>query len=107
MIDTADEVIAVLGLQDHQAVFVEHTDEPHPHVHLCVNLIHPETGKTASLSKDAYKLERWADNYELRMGVIRSPERRAKFRRTRRRPETCLQTENPETLPGAGHQSRQ
>jgi Relaxase/Mobilisation nuclease domain len=79
MRESAHDVLKLLGLQDHQAILIEHTDEPHPHVHICVNLIHPETGRTATLSNDAFKLERWADSYELRMGVIRSPERRAKF----------------------------
>ena len=79
MRETAHEVLRLLGLQDHQAVIVEHTDQPHAHVHLCVNLVHPETGIANTLSNDGYKLDRWCDNYELRMGVIRSPDRRAKF----------------------------
>src|SRR5271165_1533264 len=79
MRETAHEVLKLLGLQDHQAVIVEHTDQPHAHIHLCVNLVHPETGITNTLSNDGYKLDRWCDNYELRMGVIRSPDRRAKF----------------------------
>jgi Relaxase/Mobilisation nuclease domain len=79
MRETAHDVLKLLGLQDHQAVIVEHTDQPHAHIHLCVNLVHPETGLTNTLSKDGYKLDRWCDNYELRMGVIRSPDRRAKF----------------------------
>jgi hypothetical protein len=32
-----------------------------------------------SLSNDDHKLDRWADDYEVSQGVIRSPERRAKF----------------------------
>jgi hypothetical protein len=68
-----------MKMHEHQAVIVEHTDTPHPHVHITVNMIHPETGRSVSLSKDEYKLDRWCDNYELKMGVIRSPERRAKF----------------------------
>ena len=79
MRETAHEVLKLLDLQDHQAVIVQHTDQPHAHVHLCVNLIHPETGIASTLSNDGYKLDRWCDSYELRMGVIRSPDRRAKF----------------------------
>jgi hypothetical protein len=81
------------------------TDEPQPHVHICVNLIHPETGRTAPLSKDAYKLDRWADNYELRMGVIRSPERRAKFAaldaglKPEPKPKTPKRFQEPDTNP--------
>ncbi len=79
MVETAHEVLRLLGLQDHQAVIIEHTDQPHAHIHLCVNLVHPETGIANTLSNDGYKLDRWCDSYELRMGVIRSPDRRAKF----------------------------
>jgi Relaxase/Mobilisation nuclease domain len=79
MRQTALDVLRTLKLHEHQAVLVEHTDEPHPHVHICVNLRNPETGLIAKLSKDHYILERWADTYELKMGLIRSPERRAKF----------------------------
>ena len=79
MRQSALEVLKMLDMQDHQAVIVQHTDTAHPHVHILVNMIHPETGRSVSLSKDEYKLDRWCDSYELRMGVIRSPDRRAKF----------------------------
>ena len=79
MLTAAHQVLTMLNMQDHQAVIVEHTDTAHPHVHILVNMIHPETGRSVSLSKDEYKLDRWCDTYELRMGAIRSPDRRAKF----------------------------
>jgi hypothetical protein len=44
-----------------------------------VNLVDPETGLLVSLSNDDHKLDRWADDYEVSQGVIRSPDRRAKF----------------------------
>ena len=34
MRETAHDVLKLLGLQDHQAVIVQHTDQPHAHVHL-------------------------------------------------------------------------
>jgi hypothetical protein len=79
MIDSCDDALQTLGLQDRQAIYFEHIDEPHPHVHILVNLIHPQTGMTPKLSNDQYRLDRWCDTYEVKMGVIRSPERRAKF----------------------------
>ena len=103
MRQTAHDVLKTLNLHEHQAVLIEHTDEPHPHVHICVNLIHPETGATAKLSKDHYILERWADNYELKMRVIRSPERRAKFEaldaglKLAPKPRTPKRFQEPET----------
>ncbi len=79
MLETALDVLKFMKMDEHQAVIVEHTDTAHRHVHITVNMVHPETGRSVSLSKDEYKLDRWCDNYELKMGVIRSPERRAKF----------------------------
>lgn len=79
MRDTAASALEALGMDHLQAVIVEHTDRPHRHVHVVVNLVDPDTGKAVSLSNDAHKLDRWADNYEVTQGVIRSPDRRAKF----------------------------
>lgn len=79
MRDTALSALRDLGLDHHQAVIVEHTDRPHRHVHVIVNLVDPATGMAAKLSHDHHRLDRWADNYEVTMGVIRSPARRAKF----------------------------
>lgn len=79
MRDTAESALEALGMDHLQAVIVEHTDRPHRHVHVIVNLVDPDTGKAVSLSNDEHKLDRWADTYEVVQGVIRSPDRRAKF----------------------------
>jgi hypothetical protein len=79
MQETALSALRALGMENLQAVIVEHTDRPHRHVHIIVNLIDPDTGKAVSLSNDGHKLDRWADDYEVAQGVIRSPDRRAKF----------------------------
>jgi Relaxase/Mobilisation nuclease domain len=79
MRETAFDALRTLGMENHQAVIVEHTDRPHKHVHVIVNLVDPETGLLVSLSNDDHKLDRWADDYEVSQGVISSPDRRAKF----------------------------
>ncbi len=79
MREVAFEALRALGMERQQVVIIEHTDRPHRHVHIIVNLIDPETGRTVSLSNDEHKLDRWADSYEVKQGVIRSPDRRAKF----------------------------
>jgi hypothetical protein len=56
-------------------LMVAHNDEPHPHLHLIVNRVHPETGKAAALSKDHLTLSRWAEAYEKKQGKIRCEER--------------------------------
>jgi Relaxase/Mobilisation nuclease domain len=79
MLIAAVDVLRFMKMEEHQAVIVEHTDTAHPHVHITVNMIHPDTGRSVSLSNDEYRLDRWCDAYELKYGPVRSPERRAKF----------------------------
>jgi hypothetical protein len=40
----ADRVLADLGLAEHQALPVAHRDRTHPHTHIMVTRVHPETG---------------------------------------------------------------
>lgn len=60
-----EEALDALGMSEHQALAVEHTDTPHTHVHVMVNLIHPENGTTAKLSHTQKKLRSWANKFEL------------------------------------------
>lgn len=75
MKETALSAIKALGLQEHQALLVAHKDEPHPHVHLLVNTVHPVTGKTADLKRSKETLSRWAEAYEREHGRIYCEER--------------------------------
>lgn len=75
MIGAAMETLSVLGLTENEAILVAHRDEPHPHIHVIVNRVHPQTGIAAKLSNDHLKLSRWAEDYEKRQGQIRCEER--------------------------------
>src|ERR1700733_12221304 len=44
MIQKSQDFLRHMGWQEHQAIMVAHDDKPHPHVHLMINAIHPETG---------------------------------------------------------------
>ena len=70
MIEAGREALAVLKIQDHQALMISHTDTAHPHVHVIVNRIHPETGVAAVLSYDQPKLQAWALEYERAHGKV-------------------------------------
>lgn len=70
MIAAGVETLKVLGLDRHEAVFVAHKDEPHPHLHVIVNRVDPRTGIAAPLSNDHLKLSTWAEDYERREGRI-------------------------------------
>ena len=78
----AKETLAVLGLEKHQAVLVQHTDEPHPHIHVIANKVNPETGLGPkrwnekagryedALKNDHIKLSIWAEQHERKTGRI-------------------------------------
>jgi hypothetical protein len=75
MVAAAQETLKELGLSGHEALFVVHNDEPHPHIHAIVNRVHPETGIAAPLKKDFLKLSAWAEKFERRQGKIRCEQR--------------------------------
>lgn len=75
MTRAAEASLRVLGLQEHEAIILRHTDTAHPHVHVIVNRVHPETGKAASSSNDFLKLSQWAEAYEREQGTIRCQDR--------------------------------
>ena len=58
MLGVARDTLRDLGLSEHQAVVVAHGDRRHPHVHLMVNRVHPETGRAWDRWQDRVKLER-------------------------------------------------
>ena len=70
MIEAGQAPLKVLGMQDHQALMIAHTDTAHPHLHIIVNRIHPETGKAINVYKDQEKLSAWALEYERRQGKV-------------------------------------
>lgn len=70
MIQAGIESLKALGMEEHQTIIVCHNDEPHPHIHMIVNRVHPVTGKAAKLSNDRLKLSQWAENYEKERGKI-------------------------------------
>ncbi|NCC41802.1 MAG: relaxase/mobilization nuclease domain-containing protein, partial [Gammaproteobacteria bacterium] len=71
MAEQARDVLKKLGLGEHQALIVCHDDEPHPHVHILVSRIHPETGRANNLPHSKRKLQDWALAYERAQGKIR------------------------------------
>jgi hypothetical protein len=70
MIEAGREALGVLKMQDYQAVMISHTDTAHPHLHVIVNRVHPETGKAINLYKDQEKLSAWALGYEREHGKV-------------------------------------
>jgi len=75
MMDAVMETLQILGLAEHQAIVAAHQDEPHPHVHIIVNAVHPLTGLVAKLKNTKRKLSKFALNYERKEGKVYCPKR--------------------------------
>ena len=69
--------LRAVGMEDRQALVIEHTDRKHQHVHVVVNRVSAEDGRAASVSHDARALSTWARTWEREHGGIRCPWRRA------------------------------
>lgn len=70
MQETVVSSLERLGLSEHQYFMVAHNDTDHAHVHVVVNLVHPETGKIANVYRDHKNLDRWAHEYEQEHGIV-------------------------------------
>lgn len=78
MVAAADESLKVLAAERLQAVIVCHADQKHPHVHIILNRVDPETGRLHTFSNDRLKLSGWANEYERGRGQILTPRREEK-----------------------------
>lgn len=83
MRDAAVSSLKALGLSEHEALIAAHTDKKHPHLHIVVNTVHPQTGRTAELAFSKLALSRWAQEYEQEHGLhceerVRNNEERSK-----------------------------
>ncbi len=65
----ADRVLADLGLAEYQALMVAHQDRAHPHVHIMVNRVHPETGVAWDRWQDQPKIQRTLRELERELGL--------------------------------------
>lgn len=81
MVAAARQSLATLGFGEHEAVIIAHRDEPHRHVHIIVNRVHPLTGLAASTSNSKLKLSAFARDYEQADGKIYCEQREANHRR--------------------------
>lgn len=81
MLRAAEESIRVLQAQEYQAAIIAHNDTKHPHVHIVINRVHPETGKMLDLWNYKRNLSKWALAYERERGHIWCQEREENWKR--------------------------
>jgi hypothetical protein len=70
MIETTEDFLRHQGWADHQAVFFSHTDKPYAHVHVMLNMIHPETGLRLDDNFERRRAQAWALEYERENGRV-------------------------------------
>lgn len=80
----ADRVLSDLGLEEHQALIVLHTDTDHPHLHLAVNRVHPLTLRVWDRWRSNTRLERILRKVEREWGLRVVPGRLAEAERPSR-----------------------
>ena len=78
MITAAKSYLAHMGWQEHQAVLVCHTDKRHPHVHVMLNAVHPDTGRKLDDGLEKRRSQQWALAHEREHGRIYCPQRLAR-----------------------------
>jgi hypothetical protein len=64
MIATTEEFLRHMKWQEHQALLVSHNDKSHAHVHVMLNVIHPETGLHLDDNFERRRAQAWALEYE-------------------------------------------
>ncbi len=69
MIETAEDFLRHMQWQEHQALLVAH-DDKHPHVHVMLNVVHPETGLRLNDDFERRRAQAWALDYEREQGRI-------------------------------------
>jgi hypothetical protein len=74
MIASVDKFLKHMGWSEHQAVIVNHTDR-HPHVHVMLNAVHPETGRILDTGFEKRRAQEFALAYERENGKIFCEER--------------------------------
>lgn len=75
MIETAQEFLLHMKWDEHQAFLVAQTDKAHPHVHVMLNAVHPETGKKLDDGLERRRAQAWALEYEREQGKIHCEQR--------------------------------
>jgi hypothetical protein len=64
MVETTQEFLRHMNWHEHQAVLVAHSDKAYAHVHVMLNVVHPETGLRLDDNFERRRAQAWALEYE-------------------------------------------
>ena len=88
MIESADAFLKHMGWDGHQALFVGHNDTEHRHIHIILNRVNPENGRTIDDYREQKRAQVWALGYEKEQENVRCEERELRAaKREHRAPE--------------------
>src|SRR5258708_6228602 len=65
-----ERYLKAMGWREHQALLIPHTDTAHPHLHIILNRVHPETGLVLNDWREQQRSQRWGDRYDKEQGLI-------------------------------------
>lgn len=75
MVEAADALLKHMGWDAHQAVYVGHNDTEHRHIHIILNRVNPETGRTLDDFREQKRAQSWALEYERSQDQVRCEQR--------------------------------
>jgi hypothetical protein len=84
MIESADKFLKHMGWDNHQAVYAGHNDTEHAHVHIILNRVNPDTGRTLDDYREQKRAQVWALAYEREHGQVRCEQREARAEKKER-----------------------
>ena len=70
MMEATEGFLRHMNWHEHQALVVAHEDKAHPHVHIMLNAVHPETGLRLDDNFERRRAQAWALDYERENGRI-------------------------------------
>jgi len=70
MIKTSESFLQHMGWGEHQAIVVAHEDKAYAHVHVMLNVVHPETGLRLDDGFEWRRAQAWALDYEREQGRV-------------------------------------
>ena len=75
MVEAADALMKHMGWDAHQAVYVGHNDTEHRHIHIILNRVNPDTGRTLDDFREQKRAQSWALQYERSQDQVRCEQR--------------------------------
>jgi hypothetical protein len=70
MIETSEKFLTAMRWNEHQAIFVAHDDKAYSHVHIMLNVVHPETGLRLNDDFERRRAQDLALGYEQEQGRV-------------------------------------